>query len=113
MMEHFCHGDSMVLCNLDKRKTTELIKNFDHKSLENVRHLKSFRKLVENETCENKIKLLTDDIYFRDVLNHEVIKIQKYIRRLHLFLQCLLILVADLPKAPLGTQVNISLNPLK
>lgn len=96
----------MALCNLNKTKTSAIIKGLDHESLENARHLLSFRKLVESESYENRIKLLTDDDYFRKILNEEVIKIQKYIRRLHLFLQCLLILVADLPKAPLGKQVN-------
>lgn len=107
MMEHFCHGNAMVLCNLDKKETKEFIKNFDHESLENVRRLKSFRKLVENESYENQIKLLTNDDYFRIVLSDEIIKLQKYIRRFHIFLECLLILVADLPKAPLGKQVSV------
>lgn len=106
MMEHFCYGNAMVLCNLDKKETKYLIQNFDHDSLENVRHLKSFRKLVESESYENRIKLLTDDEYFRTVLNEEVIKLQRYIRRMHIFLHCLLILVEDLPKAPLGKQVG-------
>lgn len=105
MMEHFCHGNAMVLCDLDRHKTNELIKNCDHDTLENVRHLMSFRKLVESESYENRIKLLTDDNHFRLVLKEEIIKIQKYIRRLHIFLECLLILVADLPQAPLGKQV--------
>lgn len=105
-MEHFCHGNAMTLCNMDKKYTSEIIKNFDHENLENVRHLKSFRKLVESESYEIRIKLLTDDEYFRRVLDEEITKIQKYIRRLHLFLECLLILVADLPKAPLGKQVS-------
>lgn len=110
MLEHFCHGDAMILCSLDKKETKELIQNFDHVSLENVRQLKSFRKLVENSSYENQIKLLTNDDYFRTVLNEEIVKLQKYIRRLHIFLECLLILVADLPKAPLGKQVRLNLS---
>lgn len=109
-MEHFCYGNAMALCNLDKKRTSEIIESFDHDSIENVRHLKSFRKLVENESYENQIKLLTDDEYFGTVLNDEIIKIQKYIRRLHMFMECLLILVADLPKAPLGKQVGNNIN---
>lgn len=105
MMEHFCHGNAMVLCNLEKKRTSEAIKNFDHDSLESARHVMSFRRLVENESYENRILLLTNDNYFRRVLNENIVKIQKYIRRLHLFLECLLILVVDLPKAPLGKQV--------
>lgn len=95
----------MALCNLNKGTTKQVIKEFLHEDLESVRHLMSFRKLVENESYENRINLLTDDDYFRAVLSAEIIKIQKYIRRLHIFLECLLILVRDLPKTPLGKQV--------
>lgn len=107
MMEHFCQGDAMVLCSYSKKETNELIENFDHESLENVRRLMSFRRLVESESYENRIKLLTDDDYFKQVLKTDIIKIQKYLRRLHIFLECLLALVSDLPKAPLGKQVRI------
>lgn len=103
----------MALCSLDKNHTKNIIETFDHDSLENVRLLKSFRKLVESDSHENRIKLLTDDEYFRTVLNQEIIKIQKYIKRLHIFLECLLILVADLPTAPLGKQVSTLSSKLK
>lgn len=95
----------MALCNMNKSTTKQIIEDFTHEDLENVRHLISFRKLVEKEPYENRISLLTDDDYFRLVLSEEIIKIQKYIRRLHIFLSCLLILVQDLPKTPLGKQV--------
>lgn len=110
MLEHFSYGNVMALCNLNKKITKMVIEGFKHEDCENARKLMSFRKLVENETYENRIKLLTDDDYFKSTLEMEIIKIQKYIRRLFLFLKCLLILVKDLPRAPLGKQVKYMFN---
>ncbi|XP_018563187.1 origin recognition complex subunit 3 isoform X2 [Anoplophora glabripennis] len=106
MAEHFCYGNAMALCSFDKKKITQTLTKFSHEDFENVRRLISFRKLVENESYENRIKLLTDDEYLKIVLEEEINKIIKYIRRLHIFLKCLLIMVEDLPKAPLGKQVR-------
>ncbi|CAH1117907.1 unnamed protein product [Phaedon cochleariae] len=106
MAEHFSYGNAMALCSFNKKETSAIIAEFSHEDLENVRHLLSFRKLVESETYENQIRLLTDDDYFANVLTEEIVKLQKYIRRLHIFLKCLLILVEDLPKAPLGQQLR-------
>ncbi|XP_074034724.1 origin recognition complex subunit 3 isoform X3 [Leptinotarsa decemlineata] len=104
--EHFSYGNAMALCSMDKRVTTEVIDSFSHDDLENVRHLLSFRKLVEGESYENRIKILTDDDYFKQILRDEIKKLQKYIRRFHMFLYILCVLVRDLPKAPLGIQVR-------
>nr|XP_023028487.1 origin recognition complex subunit 3-like [Leptinotarsa decemlineata] len=108
--EHFSYGNAMALCSMDKRVTTEVIDSFSHDDLENVRHLLSFRKLVEGESYENRIKILTDDDYFKQILRDEIKKLQKYIRRFHMFLYILCVLVRDLPKAPLGIQVKSSLS---
>lgn len=82
---------------------------FEPDDYENVRQLMSFRKLVEGESYENRIKLLTDDEYLNDVILNETDNLRKYIRRFHLFLQYLFVLVWDLPKAPLGKQVKYSI----
>lgn len=104
MLEHFSHGNAMTLCT--KKNPTDIISKFDHYDCENVRHLLSFRKLVESESDINKIKLLTNDNYFKSVLNEEICKLQQYLNRFHLFLRCLKILVANLPKNPIGKQVS-------
>ncbi|CAH1997449.1 unnamed protein product [Acanthoscelides obtectus] len=106
MAEHFCFGNAMSLCTLSKPQTREMVENFTHNDFENVRQLLSFRKLVESETYENRIKLLTDDDYFKDVLIKHLRSIQKYLRRFHLFLKVLHVLVNDLPKAPLGKKIR-------
>ncbi|RZC34411.1 origin recognition complex subunit 3 [Asbolus verrucosus] len=104
MLEHFSYGNAMALCK--RKNINSVLVEFNHDDFENVRRFLSFRKLVESESPENKILLLTDDDYFRKVLKKEIKKITKYIANLHLFLKCLQILVCDLPKAPLGKQVR-------
>ncbi|CAH0556949.1 unnamed protein product [Brassicogethes aeneus] len=106
MLEHFSYGNAMSLCSESKKEIKQLIKKFKHEDCENTRRLLSFRKLVESESYENRIKLLTDDDYFKIVLEEEVFKLRKYIRRLHIFLKALWILVCDLPKAPLGKHLR-------
>lgn len=106
MMEHFSYGNAMALCNESKKEIKKIIKEYTHEDCENVRRLLSFRRLVESESYENQIKLLTDDEYFKTVLEDEVSKLKKYIRRLHIFLKALWVLVNDLPKAPLGKHVS-------
>nr|CAH7723359.1 unnamed protein product [Callosobruchus chinensis] len=106
MAEHFCSGNVMSLCTLSKSEAREMLEMFTHDDFENARHLLSFRKLVEDQTYENRIKLLTDDAYFKEVMMEHLKTIQKYLRRFHLFLKLLHVLVNDLPKAPLGKKIR-------
>lgn len=69
--------------------------------------LLNFRTLVESEPHQNRIKLLTDDSYFKRIVFEKIVIIQRYIRRLHIFLKCLHCLVTDLPGSPLGKNVSI------
>ncbi|GJQ82482.1 hypothetical protein Trydic_g14472 [Trypoxylus dichotomus] len=84
MLEHFSYGAAMTLCT--KRNSNDVIEKFSHEDCENVRRLLSFRRLVDNESNRNKIKLLTDDDYFKSVLQEEIF--------------------ADLPKNQLGKQIR-------
>ncbi|KAJ8929297.1 hypothetical protein NQ314_018004 [Rhamnusium bicolor] len=106
MAEHFSSGNAMSLCNSNKNEVKQILNGFTHEDCENVRQIMSFRKLVESESYANRIKLLTDDAYFKKILEQEISKINKYIKRLHIFLKCLFIMVEDLPKAPLGKQIR-------
>lgn len=105
MLEHFNYGTAMTLCT--KKNPVDIIAKFNHEDCENARALLSFRKLVESESNMNKIKLLTNDKYFKSVLQQEICKIQQYLNTFHLYLKCLKILVSDLPNNPLGKQVSI------
>ncbi|KAF7287625.1 hypothetical protein GWI33_005977 [Rhynchophorus ferrugineus] len=106
MMEHFCYGNAMALCNLDKKEVKDMLNIFKHEDFENVRQLKSFRKLVESQEFQNRINLLTNDEYLKNVIFENVLMLQRYIRRLHIFLKCLHVLVHDLPGYPLGKQLR-------
>lgn len=107
MMEHFCYGNAMALCQIDRKEVKELLGMFNHEDCENIRQLMSFRTLVESESHQNRIKLLTDDTYFKKIVLEKIVIIQRYIRRLHIFLKCLHCLVTDLPGSPLGKNVSI------
>lgn len=108
MLEHYSYGNAMALCtNITDTRT--IINKFKREDCENVRQLMSFRKLVESRSYEERIKLLLDDDYFKQVLYEEIMKIHDYMRLFHLFIKCLHVLVYDLPKNPLGHQVRIDL----
>ncbi|ERL84124.1 hypothetical protein D910_01470 [Dendroctonus ponderosae] len=106
MMEHFSHGNAMALCLMEKTAIKNVLVDFNHEDCENVRHLLSFRNLVESEPYEQRIKLITDDEYFKQAVCDKVVAIQRYIKRLHVFLRCLHALVYDLPGSPLGKNLR-------
>lgn len=104
MLEHFSQGNAMALCTKGK-EVPKFLHQFSHDDFENVRHLLSFRKLVEASPPKERIQLLTDDTHFKEVLQKELIKLHEYLYMFHVFLKCLHVMVADLPKYPLGKQV--------
>ncbi|XP_056635382.1 origin recognition complex subunit 3 [Diorhabda sublineata] len=104
--DHFTYGNAMALCNLSKYVNQETIQEFTEDDFETVRQLPSFKKLVESESKDIQVKLLVDNDYLSEVLYQKICDIQTYIQLLHLFLRCLLVLVEDLPRAPLGKQVR-------
>lgn len=105
MLEHFCTGNSTALCTKLK-DVSNVLDQLKHEDFESVRHLMSFRLLVERETPKNQIKLLTDDAYLSTVLLEEITNIHEYVRKFFVFLKSLQILTCDLPKAPLGKQAR-------
>lgn len=104
--DHFTYGNAMALCNLSKYVTQETIHEFTEDDFESVKQLPSYKKLVESESKEVQVKLLVDNDYFAEVLYQKICDMQMYIKLLHLFLRCLLVLVEDLPRAPLGKKVR-------
>ncbi|XP_017783134.1 PREDICTED: origin recognition complex subunit 3 [Nicrophorus vespilloides] len=100
MLEHFSTGNAKALCIT--HGFSEVLKNFSKEDFENVRMLHSFRRFVEAESPKNQIELLTDDKYFQKAIKKELNKLIYYMNNLVVLLECLNILTADLPKAPLG-----------
>ncbi|XP_050314452.1 origin recognition complex subunit 3 [Anthonomus grandis grandis] len=107
MMEHFCFGNAMALCDMDRKTVKNTLQEFSHEDFDNVRYLKSFRTMVESESDPAiRIKLITDNEHFKTVVLEKVTNLQRYIRRLHIFLECLYSLVCDLPESPLGKNLR-------
>lgn len=104
MLEHFSQGNARALC-VKTKDISKILDQFSHDDLEDVRHLLSFRKLVENSTPEDRIALLTDDAFLKKTILIELTNLHKYLYTFHFFLKCLFELVSDLPKYPLGKQV--------
>lgn len=94
----------MALCT-NFRESQAILSKFSQEDCENARRLLSFRKLVESESYENRIKLLTDDNYLKKVLYDQLVHLHYYVMAFHLFIRCLHVLVQDLPNSPLGKQV--------
>lgn len=107
MLEHFSQGNAMALCTKAK-EIPKILDQFSHEDLEDVRHLLSFRKLVESSSPKERIALLTDDASFKETLQVELMKLHTYLYTFHFFLKCLHVLVTDLPKYPLGKQVDFA-----
>lgn len=105
MLEHYSTGNAKALCT-NPSNVSKIIKQFTHEDFENARQVLSFRKLVEMESYENQIKLLTNDNYFMMVLEKDIGDMFLYMENFYLFLKCLYILVFDLPRAPLGKQLR-------
>lgn len=105
MMEHFSRGNEFSLCT--NKNFKHILDQFSHEDFESLRHIYSFRDLVEGESSyKNQLKLLQDDDYLRDVVLIKLEKLRKYTFCLHLFIRCLHVLVNDLPKTPLGKQIR-------
>lgn len=107
MLEHFSQGNAMALCTKVK-DISKILSQYSHEDFEDVRHLLSFRKLVESSPPKQRIALLTDDTFLKNSLHIELVKLHQYLYTFHFFLKCLHVMVADLPKYPLGKQVCIT-----
>lgn len=75
--------------------------------IEQIRHLPSFRPLVESlEDPTDVIAMLEDDEYIMNALGPLVRNIYCYFMKFHCYMRVLIILVKDLPHAPLGKHLR-------
>lgn len=107
MVEHYSYGNAMSLCT-NAGNIDTILNNFDHEDCESVRRLMSFRQLVESKDYAVRIKLLEDDDFFKVELCNYVLDFHEYILCFHIMLICVQGLVSDLPGAPLGKQVLLT-----
>ncbi|CAG9832857.1 unnamed protein product [Diabrotica balteata] len=104
--DHFTFGNAMTLCHLSKDVIVETLDEFTSDDFASIRQLSSFKKLVQNTSRDLQGKLLVNDDYLSEVMVEKICEIQQYINNFHLFLKCLLVLVEDLPRTPLGKHVR-------
>lgn len=105
MLEHFSQSNAMALCTKAK-DIPKILEQFSHTDFEDVRRVFSFRKFVEAASPRDRISMLTDDDYLKKILAKELKRLHEYLYTFHVFLRCLHVMVADLPKYPLGKQVD-------
>lgn len=109
MHEHFSQGNEYSLCSSSFGNTKARIVELNGHDLQRIRELKSFRTYVESKLPDEPadvIALLEDDEHLRNELDLLTEQIYLYMLKFHCYLRVLLVLVKDLPTAPLGKNVR-------
>lgn len=105
MLEHYSQGNEYSLCTTSYTRSLQRIAQLTPEDLENLRRLPSFRSYIESildAEPRRVVKLLTDDHHLKAEMKTFVGDIFRYIMLFHCFIRVLLVLVKDLPHAPLG-----------
>lgn len=103
MLEHYSQGDAYAACAPTYTESLKIMSKLTDADVEVIRRLPSFRPFVESLTdYAEVIEILTNNEYFRKKLITLIADIYKYFFRFHCCLRILLLLVKDLPGAPLG-----------
>lgn len=114
MLTHYSQGPVYGICAptcVRSMKTIETMSNasgtLSRTEIEQIRHLPSFRSLVESlENPTEVIAILTDDEYIMNALGPIVRNVYCYFMKFHCYMRVLMILVKDLPNAPLGKHLR-------
>lgn len=109
LLEHFCRGPIYALCSAtsDRDELEEIVDQLSAADLESIRQLQSFRPLIESlNNPQEVIDFLTKDDYLRRMLPSILIDVHNFWFNFHCAMEMLLVLVHDLPKAPLGKQLR-------
>ncbi|KAM5163315.1 origin recognition complex subunit 3 [Mantella aurantiaca] len=105
VVEHFyCQPLSVLCCDLPEMRSR--VKNLSHNQCENIRHLASFMRYVENQTPEIQVKLLTKDSYLKEMTQTFLEDLHSYNENYIPVLRCLHHFTCILPKYPLGKQIR-------
>lgn len=107
LLEHYSKGNAFAICSTTYAESIRTIDQMTHVDIEMIRRLPSFRPYVESLTnYADVIAIFSDDEYFRSTLKPLVRNIFSYFLKFHCFVRVLLILVKDLPQAPLGKNLR-------
>ncbi|XP_069343754.1 origin recognition complex subunit 3 isoform X1 [Eulemur rufifrons] len=105
LLEHFYSQPLSVLCcNLPEAKRR--INFLSDNQCENIRHLPSFRRYVENQASEKQVALLTNEKYLKEETQSLLENLHVYHTNYFLVLRCLHKFTSSLPKYPLGRQIR-------
>lgn len=110
MLEHYSQGNEYSICSSTYARARNRIAQLTPMELENLRKLPSFRAFIEklvDQEPRRVIDLLTDSEYFRNQLNEFIADIYRYMLKFHCFIRVLLVMVKDLPLAPLGKLLRV------
>lgn len=105
ILDHFFSFPcSQIFCHQEDLHPT--VKGLSHTDVESIRMIPSFMRYVEGCPPQQQIDLLEDDEYTKKKIKGLISKIYKYHELFFPVLKCLHILVAKLPKHPLGKQLR-------
>lgn len=101
MLEHFCNRPlSSLVIRMDDD-------GLSHADCETIRRTcQSFRSLVESSDPKTRIELITNDDFLRKNLADFVMNFRSYLFYFYCCLRILVILIDDLPRNELGTQLR-------
>lgn len=105
LLEHF-HSQSLSVLCCKKKGALANASQLNHKELERVRQLPSFRRYVENQEPQEQVKLLTSDEHMKEVCQKMLRALHKYHKNYYPILRCLHVLTSSLPRYPLGKQIR-------
>lgn len=105
LLEHYSQGNEYSLCTTSYARSLQRITQLTTEDLDHLRRLPSFRTHIEailEHDPRRVVQLLTDDAYLRVEMKRFIGDIFSYMLLFHCFIRVLLVLVKDLPQAPLG-----------
>lgn len=115
MLTHYSQGAVYAVCTPSCIQSMEIIQkmsgnefeHISHEEIEQIRHLPSFRPLVESlKSPSEVIAMLSDDEFLMNALGPLVRNIYCYFIKFHCYMRVLMIVVKDLPHAPLGKHLG-------
>ncbi|XP_071354044.1 origin recognition complex subunit 3 [Trachinotus anak] len=105
LLEHFHSQPLSVLC-CNKKEALLNVMQLNHRDLERIRQLMSFKRYVEKQDAQEQVNLLKDDSHLKEVCQRLIKDLRKYHKNYYPVLRCLHTLTSSLPRYPLGKQIR-------
>ncbi|XP_023249472.1 origin recognition complex subunit 3 [Seriola lalandi dorsalis] len=105
LLEHFHSQPLSVLC-CNKKEALLNVMQLNHRDLERIRQLMSFKRYVEKQEQQEQVNLLKDDSHLKEVCQRLIKDLREYHKNYYPILRCLHTLTSSLPRYPLGKQIR-------